>query len=40
VTAGNFVWDDHALKGVRTSAKEARMSDQYPLWAGFELDGT
>jgi hypothetical protein len=40
VTAGNFVWDEHVLKGVPVSEKEARISDHYPLWAEFELDGS
>jgi hypothetical protein len=40
VTAGNFVWDDHILKGVNTSEKEARISDHYPLWAEFLVDET
>ena len=39
VTAGNFVWDDHLLKGMAVPEKEARISDHYPLWAEFELDG-
>jgi hypothetical protein len=40
VTAGNFVRDDHLLKRVRVSEKEARISDHDSLWAEFELDGT
>jgi hypothetical protein len=39
VTAGNFVWDGHLLKGMAVPEKEARISDHYPLWAEFELDG-
>lgn len=39
VTAGNFVWDDHLLKGSPVSEKEARISDHYPLWAEFQMDG-
>jgi endonuclease/exonuclease/phosphatase family metal-dependent hydrolase len=34
-TAGGFMWTDYLLKNVKRSAKEARISDHYPLWAEF-----
>ena len=29
------MWTDYLLKNVKRSAKEARISDHYPLWAEF-----
>jgi endonuclease/exonuclease/phosphatase family metal-dependent hydrolase len=36
--AGGFIWTDHLLHNVEESAKEARISDHYPLWAEFGLN--
>jgi hypothetical protein len=39
MTAGNFVWDATIQKDVSVPEKEARISDHYPLWSEFEVDG-
>jgi endonuclease/exonuclease/phosphatase family metal-dependent hydrolase len=35
--AGGFIWTDYILEQVGTTAKQARISDHFPLWTEFSL---